>query len=701
MALPSVNPEPPRRDPDRPPAAGRAGLGALAPLAWVGALLAASRVGPAAEALPVLRVLHGPIALVLIGLAAAVTAASLAGPVRVPAASPRLLLALAWAFLLSVGLSYSTRLRVSGDEPHYLLMAQSLWRDHDLDLRDDYAGGDWREYTPGPIEPHYGFPRKDGRPFPVHAPGLPLLLAPLYALGGRALCVAALTLAAAALAREMALAARRVTGDDEAAWWAGALAIVPPVAFYSFHVYTEVPSALALAVGLRLVSTPGGAARAVVAALLAAALPWLHLKMIPAAAVMGVVGLARLRGRARLAFLGTAAVSGTAFLFYYHAIFGVASPLALYGGLPDDADGRPLRALAGLMLDRSFGLLPYAPVFLVGLAGFGALVRRRQWVEVVLLLALIGPILAWRMWWGGQCPPARFLVPAVPLLALAAAARIADSRRGLARWRWPLLGLGVVTTVGMVWRPDALLLLNRGDRPTRLWSALSGEWPVARYLPSMTSAGADEVRVAVVWIVALAALLALDVAARRDDRVDRLFRTFGLPVLLLLAVGTGVDGWARGSAAGDRAQDDQGLLAACHRGRQRSAGQLVGQILAAREEPHERAALEGDVAADGAAERGIPLLEGVEDGAERDRPLDLHAHLRLRAAQRAQGRGNLDADHGSVWTSTDSTAGRSRTIGFHVSPPSDEPYTCPPVVPKYTPHGSSESTDMASRSTLT
>src|ERR1700741_3319337 len=38
--------------------------------------------------------------------------------------------------------------------------------------------------------------------------------------------------------------------------------------------------------------------------------------------------------------------------------------------------------------------------------------------------------------------------------------------------------------------------------------------------------------------------------------------------------------------------------------------------------------------------------------------------------------------HDNVWTSTDSTAGRSRTIGFQLSPASAEQYTWPPVVPK-------------------
>src|SRR6185436_9272946 len=100
--------------------------------------------------------------------------------------SPRLLLGAAWAFLVAIGLAYTLRLRVSGDEPHYLLMAQSLWREHDLDLRDNHSREDWREYTPGPIVPHYAAPRADGRPYPAHSPGLPLLLAPLYALGAAA-----------------------------------------------------------------------------------------------------------------------------------------------------------------------------------------------------------------------------------------------------------------------------------------------------------------------------------------------------------------------------------------------------------------------------------------------------------------------------------------------------------------------------------
>src|SRR5207245_8241913 len=84
----------------------------------------------------------------------------------------------------------------------------------------------------------------------------------------------------------------------------------------------------------------------------------------------------------------------------------------------------------------------------------------------------------------------------------------------------------------------------------------------------------------------------------------------------------------------------------------------------------------------------------------RDSAAAVEPHLVTHLRQSAQMGRQDDADHRRVWTSTDSTAGRSRTMGVQLSPASADRYTCPPVVPKYTPHASSESTDIASRHTL-
>ena len=106
------------------------------------------------------------------------------------------------------------------------------------------------------------------------------------------------------------------------------------------------------------------------------------------------------------------------------------------------------------------------------------------------------------------------------------------------------------------------------------------------------------------------------------------------------------------------------------------------KILRASEESQERAALLRDVIANRASQHRIPRLQRVEDRALRDGALDLQLYVAANMRKRSQVRREYDSNHGSVWTSTESTAGRSRTMGAQLSPASAEAYTCPPVVPK-------------------
>ena len=98
----------------------------------------------------------------------------------------------------------------------------------------------------------------------------------------------------------------------------------------------------------------------------------------------------------------------------------------------------------------------------------------------------------------------------------------------------------------------------------------------------------------------------------------------------------------------------------------------MGEVLLAGEEPHERAALLRDVIADRSAQHRIARLECVEDGALRDRAFNVELHFAIDVRELPQMEREHDPDHGSVWTSTDRTAGRSRTMGFQVSPASAE-----------------------------
>ena len=72
------------------------------------------------------------------------------------------------------------------------------------------------------------------------------------------------------------------------------------------------------------------------------------------------------------------------------------------------------------------------------------------------------------------------------------------------------------------------------------------------------------------------------------------------------------------------------------------------------------------------AQHRVAGLQRVQDGPLGDRAGDPRRTSPSIAGQGAQVRGQDHPDHGSVWTSTDSTAGRSRTIGAQLSPESAE-----------------------------
>jgi hypothetical protein len=211
--------------------------------------------------------------------------------------------------------------------------------------------------------------------------------------------------------------------------------------------------------------------------------PWLHPKYLPMAAIGLLWGLRRGSRREQAAgFVGLAA-SVALLLAFMHAHYGRASLSAAYGsGFRDDVT--PWRAFWGapaLLFDRQFGLIPVAPLWLLILPGAAMAWRARPRATASALL-LVGSAFAvnasFSMWWGGTCPPARFLVPCLPVLALliAEAARLRPTLTGA------LIGggLGVVALAAQA--PRALH--NRPDGESALFRVLARSLDLDRLLPS-------------------------------------------------------------------------------------------------------------------------------------------------------------------------------------------------------------------------
>jgi hypothetical protein len=304
--------------------------------------------------------LQGP-ALFLITCTALVVAASRARKVA-PRPSPVLLFAAAFAFYAFLGKHLPGPSGPQGDEPHYLLMCQSLLSDGDLDLSDDYANREYGAFFAGSLsQPHVSGSSRAGRSYSFHSPGLPLLLLPGYALGGY-LGVRVMLWAFAALSGVLVhRLVRESLGDEDLALaaWAG-LVFVPPLPFFAMRVYPETVALLATAAFLLTARRRLDARSAGAAAACAALLPWLHSKFVVLAALGLLLTLAR-PGRWvwRAAVLVAFAASLALLLVTFHGWYGRASLSAAYG--EPDLLLPACRATRRDVFDRQFSLFPSAP----------------------------------------------------------------------------------------------------------------------------------------------------------------------------------------------------------------------------------------------------------------------------------------------------------------------------------------------------
>lgn len=329
-----------------------------------------------------------------------------------------------------------------GDEPHYLVITQSLIEDHDLQVENNYRQRDYAPYYGGALAPHYLVPGKNGQIYSVHAPGLSVLVLPAFAFFGYHGAEATVMFLAALTGALIWRIGWRATGDARAAWFAwGAIASATTFLIQGFTIYPDGPAMVAVAVAVLLLlrfddaASPPGLLALSGASVPLAVLPWLHTRFALIAAAFGVVIAVRLvadRGRpigARLARLSAFAAmplaSALGWFAFFYVIYGTLNPTAPYGNASNPADTHLIYAPAGLLallFDGQFGLLTYAPVLIAVFVGWLRPVdraSRRVGLETVAVMGLylLATTTYW-MWWGGGSGPARFFTSMLPLLAL-------------------------------------------------------------------------------------------------------------------------------------------------------------------------------------------------------------------------------------------------------------------------------------------
>jgi len=541
------------------PARIASGLDAIRPFAISG-LLILPYLPWLPDAAPVLHVLAGPARYFVWAVVAWLTARTiwLAGgsPVR-ERAWPRGAYGAALVFVAATVIYGAAAARLTGtvlfpggDEPHYLIVAQSLWREGDLKIENNHARRDYLEYFNRELAPHYLTRGVDNRIYSVHPVGMPFVAAPVYAAGGYRGVVAMMVLFAAVAAALLWISARSLTGSASAATFAwAACALSAPFIYNSFTIYPEVPAAAVVMAAFVLMQAPRGVPLArlwspashssalagwprwLLCGLAITTLPWLSTKYALMATALLAVGLARLWWppradieppladptrnesadatpahaasrdiisprrepplRETAALVLPFAIGGVLWLLFFYWIWGSFSPAAPYGVQRETAIKYLPAGGPGLLFDQEYGVIAFAPLLWLGVAGAIAMLRgretRRTASEIAAIFgALLVTVGAFHIWWGGSATVGRPIVSGFLLLGIPLAWRYHQHRDRpvlLALYHALLaLGLAVALTLGLA--QNGLLLAGGRNGVSRLLDWLSPAWTLWGLGPS-------------------------------------------------------------------------------------------------------------------------------------------------------------------------------------------------------------------------
>jgi hypothetical protein len=376
------------------------------------------------------------------------------------------------AYAATIGLPAFGTSQFGGDEPHYLLTAESIVSDRDIDLRDEYATIAYRDWYPYVLERHGRL--TNGQANEPHGAGFALLIAPAYAIGGT---VAVQLLLAGIAALAFVLAAQMARRIVPAPWGtAGALAcgLSPPALASATTVSPELTAGALLAAAAVLALKVRDLPRirwVASAAIALGMLPWLGLQFAVAGLVVALAMFRWLRRRTRnfamLVEIEVLLFSGVMFVTINDQLFDGFTPAA--AAIPGDRLGdldvadylERAPRLVALWLDRTYGVLRWAPVIALAFYALWLLWRSRRdhiaqalperaAVEVAATLCalvcaaqvLVATFIAPTMF--GFFFPGRYLLAALPLAV------------GLVAWglrQAPRVGglLAALTLVTSVW----------------------------------------------------------------------------------------------------------------------------------------------------------------------------------------------------------------------------------------------------------
>jgi len=478
-------------------------------------------------------------------------------------------------FLLSLGVYviYASGLIVpsqplTGDEPHYLLTTQSIVKDGDINVYNNYKDKDYSEFYPGELAIH-AFPGKKGPEFlySKHFIAQSILMIPTYFLAKKMIPLWSdnpetqrriivffarlpFCLIAALLGLVFFLLVLDMTRRKDVSVLAWALfSFTSPILFFSHLLYPAISVALLTIFVFKylILNNKTGFLNIFLSGAAIGLLPWFGVKFIVLAALLfGISAFVLLSSQKNknfwkeaFLFFSPIVLSAAFYLLYFWSIYGNFSPISAYTGIshgtslpiyPHKFIAFPLvkvliRSL-GYFIDQKYGVFIYAPIYVLGCAGLFFFFRKKRREALLLLMAITGFwVFSSIYYWGGYCPPGRPIIPVFWIWGLFLAMAFTEN---LSRFRKTTLFAGIALSAGMVWAAlrDPWILyhgpygseLGGEFLYSKLTRTLSNSFvQFHNWLPSLREIAALNWLTLIIWIFVLSVIVVLFIKKNQEE----------------------------------------------------------------------------------------------------------------------------------------------------------------------------------------
>jgi hypothetical protein len=321
-----------------------------------------------------------------------------------------------------------------GDEPHYLVISQTLLKYHSLDVTLDYAHQDYSAFYPSHLDPHLSR-NVSGQLLPLHNIGGPVLWLIPFALFGRLGAMLFMSLVSVLIILNIYKLLLTMHIRHNYAYLVSlAYAIASPLYIYSHLNFIEpIGALLCIYVFRKVLQETVSVSDVFLSSVCLGILPWVHIRFDLLEVILFFALLFKIYQQNKYKnwkyYLWYLLPVTALFVFmevYSYTVWGSLDPALNYHnemvGVPINLFAvLPFAGLLGISFDQNFGLLVNFPLFIFLCVGVVLALKKKFLAYNVLILAVSIPYIilltTFRDWSGGWSPPARFLVVLLPLWA--------------------------------------------------------------------------------------------------------------------------------------------------------------------------------------------------------------------------------------------------------------------------------------------